>query len=243
MYCVADGSLKPATGLWRIRVKRQHKVDELHRCLIALGIGYKTYIQHNYTSFNFYLPELEDWNFKGLDRKLLDMSQDQFKVLLDAYSLSDGNRNGRGVIIYTSKPGERDLLQELAVLNGHSCTVHSRTGHGFSDKESYSLSVYPRQQAICSAVQHMTEEDVVNEHVWCIRNTNANFFIRRNGKVHLTGNCHGSFQGQGKTLDVGLDNSYNIFGEHKMFSEDDVLQFMQGREVYIAESHRNYKER
>ena len=63
------------------------------------------------------------------------------------------------------------------------------------------------------------------------------------GSFMLHGHCHGSFQGEGKILDVGLDNSYNIFGEHKLFSEDDVLQFMQGREVYIAESHRNYKER
>lgn len=63
------------------------------------------------------------------------------------------------------------------------------------------------------------------------------------GSFMLHGHCHGSFQGEGKILDVGIDNSYNIFGEHKFFSEDDVLQFMQGREVYIAESHRNYKER
>ena len=63
------------------------------------------------------------------------------------------------------------------------------------------------------------------------------------GSIHLFGHCHGSYAGIGKCLDVGLDNSYNIFGEHKLFSEEDVLQFMQGREVYIAESHRNYKER
>lgn len=63
------------------------------------------------------------------------------------------------------------------------------------------------------------------------------------GSLMLYGHCHGSFQGQGKTLDVGIDNSYNVFGKHCLFSEDDVLQYMQGREVYIAESHRSYKER
>lgn len=60
------------------------------------------------------------------------------------------------------------------------------------------------------------------------------------GAIHLHGHCHGNYlDGKGKILDVGLDSAYNILGEHRFFAEQDVLQYMQGREIYLADHHRN----
>jgi len=59
------------------------------------------------------------------------------------------------------------------------------------------------------------------------------------GSLHLHGHCHGSFQGQGKSLDVGLDNAYNIYGTHRFFSEENVLEFMQGRDKVVVDHHKN----
>lgn len=56
---------------------------------------------------------------------------------------------------------------------------------------------------------------------------------------HLHGHSHGAFQGQGKILDVGIDSAYNIFGEHKLFSENDIVALMQQKEKFVAEQHRN----
>ena len=59
------------------------------------------------------------------------------------------------------------------------------------------------------------------------------------GSWHLHGHSHGAFQGQGKILDVGIDSAYNIFGEHKLFSENDIVALMQQKEKLVAEQHRN----
>lgn len=59
------------------------------------------------------------------------------------------------------------------------------------------------------------------------------------GSWHLHGHSHGSFQGQGKILDVGIDSAYNIFGEHKFFTEEDITVIMQQKEKFVAEQHRN----
>ena len=59
------------------------------------------------------------------------------------------------------------------------------------------------------------------------------------GSWHLHGHSHGSFQGQGKILDVGIDSAYNIFGEHKFFTEGDIAAIMQQKEKFVAEQHRN----
>lgn len=58
------------------------------------------------------------------------------------------------------------------------------------------------------------------------------------GSLMLHGHSHGMYQGQGKILDVGIDSAYSIFGEHRLFSEENVVNFMYTREIYITDSHR-----
>lgn len=58
------------------------------------------------------------------------------------------------------------------------------------------------------------------------------------GSWMLYGHCHGKMQGQGKTVDVGIDSAYNVFGEHRLFSDEDIVAFMQQRQIYIADLHR-----
>lgn len=61
------------------------------------------------------------------------------------------------------------------------------------------------------------------------------------GSIHLHGHCHGSLADSGgKRLDVGLDSAWNIFNEHKFFSEESVLEYMQDRSVAIQDHHKDY---
>ena len=59
------------------------------------------------------------------------------------------------------------------------------------------------------------------------------------GSWCLHGHCHSNLQGQGKILDVGLDMSYLLYGEHRFFTEEDIKKFMDSREVFIADGHTN----
>jgi calcineurin-like phosphoesterase family protein len=62
---------------------------------------------------------------------------------------------------------------------------------------------------------------------------------QHHGSFHLYGHSHGAYTGPGKCLDVGLDSAYNIFGEHKYFTEEDIVNIMQKKEIYVAEKHRS----
>lgn len=57
------------------------------------------------------------------------------------------------------------------------------------------------------------------------------------GSIMLHGHCHSHFQGDGKIMDVGLDAAYNYFGKHCFFSEKDVLEYMQSKEI-VVKDHR-----
>jgi calcineurin-like phosphoesterase family protein len=67
----------------------------------------------------------------------------------------------------------------------------------------------------------------------------ASWHHQSHGSWHLHGHCHGNFKDfRGKMLDVGLDSAYNLYGEHKFITEDEILQFMQHEDIYSADQHR-----
>ena len=61
---------------------------------------------------------------------------------------------------------------------------------------------------------------------------------QHHGAFHLHGHSHGSFKGQGKILDVGLDTAYILYGEHKLLSETEIIEYMKDQPIYIADQHR-----
>lgn len=62
---------------------------------------------------------------------------------------------------------------------------------------------------------------------------------QHHGSWHLHGHSHGGYQdGKGKILDVGIDNAYNLYGEHKFFDLDMIAEYMHNREHHVADQHR-----
>ena len=61
---------------------------------------------------------------------------------------------------------------------------------------------------------------------------------QHHGSFHLFGHCHSNFTAvQGKALDVGIDNAYLILGEHRLFTEQDILDHMNKQPMAIADGH------
>jgi calcineurin-like phosphoesterase family protein len=67
----------------------------------------------------------------------------------------------------------------------------------------------------------------------------ASWHRQSHGAIHLHGHSHGNFKDfRGKMLDVGIDSAYNLYGEHKFITEDEVIAFMQHEDIYTADQHR-----
>jgi len=49
------------------------------------------------------------------------------------------------------------------------------------------------------------------------------------GSLHLHAHCHGRYQGEGKILDIGVDNVNKIWGAYRPVSLDEVHEYMEGR--------------
>jgi len=234
----ADGNIKQETNLCRIRVKKQHKIIYIKDVLTKLNINYKIYESNDYFSFNFYIPsELLNFNIKGLDNCIIDFTNNQTDAVFDAYCNSDGYKNGNGVIIYSAKEKEIDLLQAMFCKNGYSTNKYSRY-HGLGKNKQYQLSVYPKLET--KITKPLIVEKVNNEHFWCVKTNNQTWIMRRNGVVQITGNCHGNLKemfSQGLILDAGLDQYYNMYGKHGFFSEEQIVEIMKAKTKFISDHH------
>jgi len=49
------------------------------------------------------------------------------------------------------------------------------------------------------------------------------------GSLHLHAHSHGNYQGEGKILDVGVDNVNKIWGSYRPVSLTEIVEYMEGR--------------
>lgn len=240
----ADGSIKTETNLVRIRVWKDRKKEYVNQVLNKLNLPFNRYDKPNgNSSFNFYLPkELNGWRVKGLDWKLTSCSKGQFEAVIDAYRNSDGSKNGAGTIIYSQKEGEIDILQAAAVVNGFSATKFTRN-NGFGPNRQHQLSVYPRTDTSSKPLDRYSKQEVQKDFFWCIKTRNQNFICRRNGKVHITGNSHGSLRSPTtmRRLDVGVDATAWRLGRvpssYRPLTYEEIREYMSHRSFEPVDNH------
>lgn len=107
-----------------------------------------------------------------------------------------------------------------------------------------SASFYaPYAQEIFESV-HSYLELVVSSSVYGKRIYNLMHFPlaiwnkSHHNRIMLHGHVHGSFQHPGRSLDVGVDKAFELYGEYRPFSQEDIDRFMKGRE-FKQFSHHN----
>jgi calcineurin-like phosphoesterase family protein len=240
LHIATDGSFENL-DLIRFHYRKERKIKELCRLLDVLNIKYSKNLQKaGTTKINFKLPSaLDQFKIKPLDRELLlNLSMRQVKILVETYEISDGCATGKNSWQFsTSKEGEAHLLQETLVLSGYSCNLLKRVRGKYV---GYVLSVNTRNLLLINA--NKFKKTLNKQFTWCLSVPNGTLIVRRNGKVHVTGNCHGNFKDyRGKMLDVGIDSVYNLYGKHGFLNEQQIVEFMKEQKLYIADHHKEYK--
>ncbi len=59
------------------------------------------------------------------------------------------------------------------------------------------------------------------------------------GYYHCYGHSHGSLESKpwGKSMDVGIDSAYRLFGEYRPFSLEEVVEILDKRKIEIVDHH------
>lgn len=57
------------------------------------------------------------------------------------------------------------------------------------------------------------------------------------GWIHLYGHSHDTIPDHGKSMDVGVDVAYRLFGEYRPFSIEEIIQIMNKRQIVFEDHH------
>lgn len=57
------------------------------------------------------------------------------------------------------------------------------------------------------------------------------------GHIHLYGHSHDSIPDHGKSMDVGVDVAYRMYGEYRPFSIEEIMQIMNKKEIAFTDRH------
>ncbi len=57
------------------------------------------------------------------------------------------------------------------------------------------------------------------------------------GRIHLYGHSHDSIPDHGKSMDVGVDTAYRLFGEYRPFSLSEILTIMERKDIAFVDHH------
>jgi len=168
---------------------------------------------------------------KFTDRKLVTSVEDHESWLVSIWNNQVTDSDLVYILGDISFGKYTDTSEFLSGLKGQKIVIK-----GNHDNEQH-LNKLVSEKIILTWKDYL-ELDIQGGKACCMHYPISSWNRQHYGSYMLHGHSHGMFQGQGKILDVGIDSSYNVFGEHKLFSEDDIVAFMQQKEIYIADSHR-----
>lgn len=58
------------------------------------------------------------------------------------------------------------------------------------------------------------------------------------GVIHLYGHSHGNIADHGRSMDVGIDVAYKMFGKYRPFSLDEIMSIMNKKEIVQLDHHK-----
>ena len=204
-YYISEGNLKnqkvgkhhyPRHGVMfsQAAAKNKYIKDDMFKCLKEMGLNpsyCKTHIYVCSKELANFLSQFGEGSYnKCIPRWVFDYDPSLLEELLNAYLLGDGSDNRRGVTV--SKQLANDF-QEMAFRLGWSATIGSRDNigkkalNGFGRGIVYTINFNKKRNGgrICPIIS----DEFYSGNVWCVSVPNQVFYIRKNGKVHFTGNC------------------------------------------------------
>ena len=122
---------------------------------------------------------------KSIPDYVWQLSERQFDVLMDAIARGDGHRTSKKSASIYGSLEFLEPLQALCVANGYRALLRSKTRQG---RHSHWVLYTVKCRAVRVPVRCI-ETTTADCEVFCLVTPNTNFFVRRNGSVHVTGNC------------------------------------------------------
>ena len=167
------------------------------------------------------------------NRKEVTTQENHEEWLLDLWNKTVN----KGDIVYIL--GDLSFAKDIATTEKYLKKLHGQkiVIKGNHDK-SKDLEVLQNNNTIVKYTDY-SEIRVNSEHICMFHFPISSWHKQRFGSWHLHGHSHGNFaETKGKMLDVGIDSAYNILGEHRLFTFEDIASIMSSKQIVVNDTHR-----
>lgn len=89
-----------------------------------------------------------------------------------------------------------------------------------------------------SSVQEVLTLNVGKQTIFMSHYAHRVWYGSHKGFIHLYGHSHGNIPDFGKSMDVGMDVAYKIFGEYRPFNIGDITRVMEKKKVEFVDHHK-----
>lgn len=172
----------------RFNFRKQRKKDRLIQLCKQYGVGWTEFADGRISIEYKIQKKAGPWLFEYAVEDLVD--------LVDEYKFWDGHQAKTSVSLFSKDREHLEWLQTIARLVGVGGNIQKPHKTGFGSI-SYTLQQNNRKFAAVSALKH-TKREVENVRVLCPTVPTGWFFIRREGKISVTGNSN--YQGSPRTM-------------------------------------------
>lgn len=160
------------------------------------------------------------WTFEEQTEEIITRWNSRVGLLDDVYHLGD--------FAFVNQHEAHKVVEIIKQLNGN---IHFIRGN-HDDRRLWQTVSDHRLKHIAWIKDYYELRDGRNKV--CMMHYPMTIWNRsHHGSWMLHGHCHGSFQGEGKILDCGIDNH----PEHQVYSWDEIREFMDKREISVIDHH------
>ena len=235
-WVMTDGSInKTSNAIYISQGIHQPWCKDIQSCIDGCGFKYNRFIRKRNSQFRSNSDaciwtiskgkprgrdkhlrgwgDLEPYMSKDFSLRLMDMTSDQFAVLLEAIHLGDGAKQSgqywtrRSYHISTGNKTFADRLQIAAIMRGYKANI-SELPNGPEDRKIYLIHIKKKDYMCIGSVydgRPAWEKDPhSSDNCWCVENQIGTLVTRRNGKVAIVGNCQ--MIGRGTRIAPGKDH-------------------------------------
>lgn len=201
----------PSCSSWESGYRNFNSVEEMSQTIVDTF--------NKYVEKDDILIHLGDWSFGGKEniwnfRKQLNVNE---------IHLCLGNH-------------DHHIKNNIKLQN----CFHSVRGGLVSIEESTSDYDEPcKAKELFQTVKQVIEFEFKNYNFFCSHYKHAIWNGSHQGFIHLYGHSHASAEDFiiGKSMDVGIDNAFKLFGEYRPFTIEEIISLMKKREIHFFDHH------
>jgi len=132
--------------------------------------------------------------------------------------------------------GEQEIVKSRnKILCKNIILILGNHDHHIANKEQYKVLF----ESVHSYLELTVSNSVYGKKTYNLLHFPLSVWNKaHHGRIHLHGHTHSSYVGEGKMLDVGVDNAYKLLGEYRPFSQKDINDSLIERK-FVQKSHHN----